>query len=305
MKVVFTGTPSKYFTAKDAILALINKIGIQGGTGYAIEFCGDYIKKLSMEGRMTISNMTIECGAKYGLISPDEKTFDYIRGTKFAPKNFDKAIEKWKCLASSDEAKYDITIKIDIEGKNPYVTWGTNPEQSVEITEKVPDPSDFSDPAKALAAKKALEYIQLKPGDKINGLPVTYVFIGSCTNGRIEDLREAAKIMKGKQCAKGVRVCIVPGSEKVKAQAIKEGLDKIFLASGAEFREPGCSFCLAMNGDVVPAGERCASTSNRNFVGRQGPGSFTHLMSPIMAGITAIEGKIMTPEEYFKTKNNG
>ncbi len=299
MKVTFIGNPSEHFTAKDAILALINKIGIQGGTEHAIEFCGEYIRSLSMEGRMTICNMAIECGAKSGLISPDETTFDYLRERKFAPKNFDAAVENWKKLASDKNATYDTEVEINLEGMRPIVTWGTNPEQSVQINENLPIPAEMEDSAKKLAAEKSYEYVQLNPGDKIAGTPIDYVFIGSCTNGRIEDMREAAEILKNHKVHQNVKCFIVPGSEAVRAQCEKEGLNNIFDESGADFRMPGCSMCLAMNGDFVPTGKRCASTSNRNFVGRQGTGSFTHLMSPKMAAICAVTGKITDPEEFL------
>ena len=292
MKVNFIGNPDKNFSAKDAILFLIYKIGIQGGTGYALEFCGDFIKNLSMEGRMTICNMAIECGAKSGVISPDQKTFSYLKNKKFSPKNFDLAVKKWENLASSKNSIYDKEINIDITNQKPRITWGTNPEQSIAIDENIPYPKDFSDSAKSLAAKKSLDYTKLIAGKKIIGTKIDYVFIGSCTNGRFEDMMVAAKILENKKCAPHVKVFIVPGSEKIYKQCQEKGLEKIFVSSGADFRQPGCSMCLAMNGDFVPSGKRCVSTSNRNFIGRQGTGSFTHLASPRTAAIAAIKGEI-------------
>lgn len=297
MKVLFRGVPSKYFSAKDAILALIQKIGIQGGTGYAIEFCGEFIKNCSMEERMTICNMAIECGAKSGLISPDETTFQYLENKQHTPKNFETKKSEWLSLSSTKDATYDSIVEIDIQNMLPLVTWGTNPEQSVQINENIPDPEDFTDEAKCLAAKKALQYTKLNANTPIEGTSIDYVFIGSCTNGRIEDMRTAASVIKGQKVKKSVTAYIVPGSEAVKTQCEKEGLDKIFLEAGADFRMPGCSMCLAMNGDLVPPEKRCASTSNRNFVGRQGPSSITHLMSPKMAALAAITGKITNPEK--------
>lgn len=296
MKVLFKGTPSKYFTAKDAILALIQKIGIQGGTGHAIEFCGEFIENCSMEDRMTICNMAIECGAKSGLISPDETTFNYLKDRPYV-KNFETQKTKWMEFISDPNATYDTVVEIDIQDMLPLLTWGTNPEQSIQVNENVPDPKTFDDPAKRLAAEKALAYTNLEPQSPITQTPVDYVFIGSCTNGRIEDMRAAAEVLKGKKIKKGVTVYIVPGSEVVKAQCEAEGLDTIFKEAGADFRMPGCSMCLAMNGDLVPPGKRCASTSNRNFIGRQGPDSITHLMSPQMAALSAITGKITNPEK--------
>lgn len=296
MKVEFTGTPSKHFTAKDAVLALINQIGIQGGTGHAMEFCGEYIQNLSMEERMTICNMSIECGAKFGLISPDQKTVDYLKDRKFSENG---NVAKWLEWASDKDAKFDATTTVDLTGSKPYVTWGTNPEQSVSIDQNIPKPSDFNHSAKALACKKALDYVQLEGGTPLEGTPIDYVFIGSCTNSRIEDFRVVAEILKDKKIAESISMYCVPGSEKVRAQCIAEGLDQIFINAGADFRMSGCSMCLAMNGDHVPDGKRCASTSNRNFVGRQGTGSFTHLMSPQMAAMSAVTGQITDPEKYF------
>ena len=298
MKVEFVGTPTKHFTAKDAILALIAQIGIQGGNAHAMEFCGPYIQNLSMEGRMTMCNMSIEGGAKFGLISPDATTIEWLRGRKYSPLAADgsdsDAEAQMLSWASSEDSAYDTVVTVDLEGKKPYVTWGTNPEQGIEINQNIPVPEEL-DEASGLAARKALEYNGLTGGAPIAGTPIDYVFIGSCTNSRMEDLRAAAEVMKDQKVADNATFYIVPGSEGVREQAIKEGLDQIFDDAGAQFRYSGCSMCLAMNDDKVPVGKRCASTSNRNFVGRQGQGSFTHLMSPQMAALAAIHGEISAP----------
>lgn len=299
LKVNFTGTPSCYFTAKDAVLQLINEIGIQGGTGYALEFCGAFIRNLSMEGRMTICNMAIECGAKFGLISPDETTFKYLEGNLYVVDDMEQNIKNWSEWASDLDASYDAIVEINLQDKKPFVTWGTNPEQSISIDQTIPAPIDFTDPAKQLAAQKALAYTGLIPHTSLIETPIDFVFIGSCTNSRIEDFRAAANIVQGKIKDPNITAFFVPGSEKVRQMCIEEGLDKIFEDFGADFRMSGCSMCLAMNGDHVPAGKRCASTSNRNFVGRQGEGSFTHLMSVEMAALCAVTGKITDPETYF------
>lgn len=301
MKVKFVGMPTEHFTAKDAALAFIAQIGIQGANGHAVEFCGEYIQNLSMEARMTICNLSIEAGARFGVISPDQKTFDYLKGREYTPEDFDKSAKEWAQWASDENAKYDAVVTVNINNKSAMVTWGTNPEQGMEITGKIPTFESFTDPAKRMAAEKALDYNGLKPNTPIKDTPIDFVFIGSCTNSRIEDMRESAKILKGQHIADNIQVYIVPGSEAVRVQCIAEGLDTIFADFGADFRMSGCSMCLAMNGDFVPAGERCASTSNRNFVGRQGPGSFTHLMSPKMAAIAAITGKITDPADFFKS----
>jgi len=300
MKVEFVGKPTEHFTAKDAALAFIAQVGIQGCNGHAVEFCGEYIRNLSMEERMTICNLSIEAGARFGVMSPDGITYNYLKGRRFVGENFDELKESWKKWASDKDAEYDAYVEVDLAGKSPMVTWGTNPEQGITVTETIPKFSDFEDPAKRRAAEKALEYNGLKEGTPIKDTPIDMVFVGSCTNGRIQDFREVAKILEGKKVAEGVKVYLVPGSELVRAQCLEEGLDKIFERAGADFRMSGCSMCLAMNGDFVPVGKRCASTSNRNFVGRQGPGSFTHLMSPKMAAIAAITGKITDPEEFFR-----
>lgn len=284
MKVNFVGGIAKDVTAKDLILKLIAQIGVAGARGHVIEYSGEVISRFSMDERMTICNMSIECGARAGLIAPDEITFEYLRERKCVPKGKRRleAIQSWSSLVSDDGAKYDRVVDVQIDGMAPMVTWGFNPGQVIEITEKVPVDAD----------KQALDYVKLKAGQKIEGVPVDYVFIGSCTNARLSDLREAAEIFKGRKVAKGVTVYVVPGSEAVREAAMKEGLDKIFIGAGADFRNPGCSMCLAMNEDKVPEGKRCASTSNRNFVGRQGKGAITHLMSPIMAAAAAVTGKI-------------
>lgn len=298
MRVHFKGTPSKYFTAKDAILALIRQIGVQGGTGFVLEYMGDYIRNLNMEERMTICNMSIECGARAGLIAPDETTLDFLKKTQYGKVDFDARKDYWLSLTSDPLAEFDAEIVVDLEGKKPIVTWGTTPGQSVEITEALPELDILPEDQRALAVK-SLEYTKLQAGQKLTGVKVQHVFVGSCTNGRMGNLRQAAEVIKGHKVAKGVRMFVVPGSEAVERKAVEEGLDKIFLDAGADFRRPGCSACLAMNGDIIPAGERCASTSNRNFVGRQGPGSITHLMSPLMAAIAAITGEITDPEVFF------
>lgn len=285
MRVNFVGRIGKGVGAKDLILKLIAQIGVDGAQGYVVEYCGEAIKNLNMEERMTVCNMSIECGARAGLIAPDEVTFEYLKERECAPKGaeWERAVKEWRALCSDDGAAFDKEVEVMIDGMAPMVTWGFNPGQGVEVSENVPAESE---------ARQALDYVKLKPGQKIEGVPVDYVFIGSCTNARISDLRAAAEIFRGRKVADGVVVYVVPGSEAVRAVAVKEGLDKIFISAGADFRNPGCSMCLAMNEDKVPEGKRCASTSNRNFVGRQGKGAITHLMSPIMAAAAAVTGKI-------------
>lgn len=294
MKVEFIGKRGKGITSKDLILKLIQQIGVGGATGHIIEYTGESIEALSMEQRMTMCNMSIECGARAGLIAPDETTFEYIKDKKYAPKgdDFEKAKKYWQSLKSDPDASYDKIVKVDIQNLSPVVTWGTNPAQSCSIEDSTPKQNDEQ-------TLEALKYVGLSPNQKIEGTKIDYVFIGSCTNARIEDLRAAAEIFKGNKVAPSVIVYVVPGSEKVRSQAIEEGLDKIFTEAGCDFRNPGCSMCLAMNDDKVPAGARCASTSNRNFVGRQGTGSITHLMSPIMAAAAAIEGQITDVRKYL------
>ena len=280
-------------TAKDLILAIIGKIGTAGGTGYAIEYGGSTIRALSMEGRMTICNMAIEAGARAGMVAVDDKTIDYLRGRPYAPQGemFDKAAAYWKTLVSDTGAKFDKVVEIDTTQLKPQVTWGTSPEMVVSIEDRVPDPDRERDPVKREAMGRALEYMGLQPNTPMTSIHVDKIFIGSCTNSRIEDLRAAAKVVKGKRVAKNVKLAlVVPGSGLVKAQAEKEGLDRVFKDSGFEWREAGCSMCLGMNDDKLLAGERCASTSNRNFEGRQGAGGRTHLVSPEMAAAAAIAG---------------
>ena len=279
-------------TAKDVILKIIGTIGTAGGTGYVIEFTGEVIRNLGMEERMTICNMTIEAGAKAGLIAPDQKTFDYLKGKPKSPKedNWSKALTFWKTLYSDVDSKFDKEINIKASDIEPLVTWGTSPQDVASITGNVPDPEKEHDEERKVAMYRSLEYMGLKPNIKISDIKIDKVFIGSCTNGRIEDLRNAAKIVKGKKIAKTVSAMVVPGSGLVKSQAEQEGLDKVFIKAGFEWREPGCSMCLAMNADKLNPKERCASTSNRNFEGRQGRGGRTHLVSPSMAAAAAIDG---------------
>ena len=279
-------------TAKDVILKIIGTIGTAGGTGYVIEFAGEVIRNLSMEERMTVCNMTIEGGARAGLIAPDEKTFNYLKGKPKSPKdkNWDKALVFWKTLYSDKECKFDKEINIDANEIEPLVTWGTSPQDVVSVTGNVPDPEKESDEDRKIAMYRSLDYMGLKPNVKISDIKIDKVFIGSCTNGRIEDLRSAAIVIKGMKVAQTVSAMIVPGSGLIKEQAEKEGLDKIFIEAGFEWREPGCSMCLAMNADKLNPKERCASTSNRNFEGRQGRGGRTHLVSPAMAVAAAIKG---------------
>ena len=282
-------------TAKDIILAIIGKIGTAGGTGYVIEYAGEAISNLSMEGRMTICNMSIEAGAKAGLIAPDNTTYQYLKGRPLCPQgaNFDKAVKYWDSIKSDTGAKYDQTIVLNANEIAPQVTWGTSPEDALPITATVPYPQDFADHGKGEAVKRSLEYMGLQSGTKLDEIIIDKVFIGSCTNGRIEDLRNAAKLAEGKKVAQNIKLAmVVPGSGLVKEQAEKEGLDKIFIEAGFEWRQPGCSMCLAMNSDQLEAGERCASTSNRNFEGRQGRGGRTHLVSPEMAVAAAINGRL-------------
>jgi 3-isopropylmalate/(R)-2-methylmalate dehydratase large subunit len=271
-----------------------------GGTGYVIEYAGQAIRDLSMEARMTVCNMSIEAGARAGLVAPDEKTFAYLMGRVAAPKGgaWQEALLYWKTLKTDPGAVYDVEETIDVSTLAPFVTWGTNPEQGAPIDGVVPDPDAFADPVKADVARRALAYMDLSPGQKLEGLPIQRVFIGSCTNSRIEDLRIAAKIAEGKTVADGVRAMVVPGSGLVREQAEAEGLDRILIDAGFEWREPGCSMCLGMNPDKLAAGERCVSTSNRNFEGRQGRGGRTHLASPAMAAAAAIAGRLVDVRSF-------
>ena len=294
MEVRVDGTLGFGVSAKDVALAIIGKLGAAGGTGYVLEYTGSTIREMSIEGRLTIANMSIEAGARAGLVAPDETTFAYLKGRPMAPKgaDWDEALAYWRTLPSDPGAVYDAVVTIDAAEIAPLLTWGTSPEDVVPITGVVPDPDSFADPAKRDAARKSLAYMGLAAGTAMQDVGVDYVFIGSCTNSRIEDLRAAAKVADGRHVADGVTALVVPGSGLVKAQAESEGLDRIFLAAGFEWREPGCSMCLAMNPDKVPPGQRCASTSNRNFVGRQGPGARTHLVSPAMAAAAAVTGRL-------------
>ncbi len=295
MEVRVDGTLTPGVTAKDVVLHITGVLGAAGGTGSVIEYTGQVIRDLSIEGRLTISNMAIEHGARAGLCAPDEKTFAYIKGRPYAPKgeDWDKAVAWWTSLATDPGAKYDRVVVIDAADIAPSVTWGTSPEDVLPITGVVPAPESFADPSKQDAARASLAYMGLTPGEPIDGVAVQNIFIGSCTNSRIEDMRAAAAILKGRHKADSVKwAIVVPGSGLVKQQAEAEGLDRVFIDAGFEWREPGCSACLGMNPDKVPAGERCASTSNRNFVGRQGPGARTHLVSPAMAAAAAITGHL-------------
>ena len=293
MLIEVSGSLKPGVTAKDIALYIIGQIGTAGGTGYAIEFGGEAIRSLSMEGRMTLCNMAIEAGARSGLVAVDDTTINYIQGRKFAPKgaDWDKAVAYWRTLVSDDGAQFDKVYKFNVEDIEPQVTWGTSPEMVLGVDGKVPNPADEADAVKRAGMERALEYMGLTAGTPLNEIPVDVVFIGSCTNSRIEDLREAAAVAKGRKKADNVnRVLVVPGSGLVKEQAEKEGLDKIFTDAGFEWREPGCSMCLAMNADRLAPQERCASTSNRNFEGRQGNGGRTHLVSPAMAAAAAVAG---------------
>ncbi|MGF1620984.1 MAG: 3-isopropylmalate dehydratase large subunit [Rhodomicrobiaceae bacterium] len=292
MRITVDGKLPDGVTAKDIILAIIGEIGTAGGTGYVMEYAGEAIRALSMEGRMTVCNMSIEGGARAGLIAPDEKTFDYVKGRPRAPKGaaWDAAMRYWETLHSDPDAHFDTEIKLDAASLPPLVTWGTSPENVISINGAVPDPDAVTDEGKRAAIKRSLEYMGLTPGTKITDIAIDRVFLGSCTNGRIEDLRAAAAVIAGKKVHERVNAMVVPGSGLVKEQAEAEGLDKIFIAAGFEWREPGCSMCLAMNPDKLAPGERCASTSNRNFEGRQGFKGRTHLVSPAMAAAAAVAG---------------
>ncbi|WP_146534100.1 3-isopropylmalate dehydratase large subunit [Rubripirellula reticaptiva] len=290
MELRVDGKLPRGVTAKDMILYLIGKLGTAGGTGYVLEFTGDCVRALTMEERMTVCNMSIEAGARAGMIAPDQTTFDYLRGLPEAPKDFDAAVERWKQLPTDPGATYDVSKVFRGEDIQPQVTWGTNPGQVRSVTDNVPDPSEFTDVTEQKSTASALEYMGLKAGMSIEDVSLSRVFIGSCTNARIEDLRAAAAVVKGYHVSSDVSAMVVPGSGRVKLQAEKEGLDKIFVEAGLDWREAGCSMCLAMNPDKLEPGERCASTSNRNFEGRQGKGGRTHLVSPAMAAAAAIEG---------------
>ena len=287
-------------TPKDLILGVIRRFGVGGGTGHIIEYTGSTIRGLSMEGRLTVCNMTIEGGARAGLVAPDETTFAYVNGRPFAPagRAWDEALAYWKTLPTDPGATYDTRVQMNAETLEPYVTWGTNPSQSEPVTGRVPDPASHADPQARKAIERALQYMALRPGVPIQDIAIDRVFIGSCTNSRLEDLRAAARVVAGRRVHAKVRAMVVPGSQQVKAAAEREGLDRVFKSAGFEWREAGCSMCLGMNPDILGPGERCASTSNRNFEGRQGPGGRTHLVSPPMAAAAAIEGHFVDIREW-------
>ncbi len=299
MKIEVKGKVAPGVTAKDIVLAIIGETTAAGGTGYVVEFCGEAITDLSMEGRMTVCNMAIELGAKAGLIAPDETTFEYLKGRKFAPQgaDWDAAVEYWKTFKTDDDAKFDAVVTLNGADIKPQVTWGTNPGQVIAVDQPIPSPESFADPVEKASAEKALAYMGLEAGKSLKDYPVDKVFVGSCTNSRIEDMRAAAAVAKGRKVAANVQALIVPGSEQVKAQAEAEGLDSIFKEAGFEWRLPGCSMCLAMNNDRLGPHERCASTSNRNFEGRQGRDGRTHLVSPAMAAAAAIAGHFVDIRE--------
>ena len=295
-------------TPKDLILAIIGKIGVNGGTGHVIEYRGSTFEAMSIEGRLTVANMSIEAGARSGLFAPDETTFAYLRGRPMAPagESWDRAVAYWRALATDEGSTFDRSVCFDASEIAPNVTWGTSPEDVVPITGHIPDPESFDDEAKRNAARLSLEYMGLEPGQRLQDVAIEHVFIGSCTNSRIEDLRAAAAVLRGRKRSDRIKqALVVPGSGLVKRQAEAEGLDRIFTAAGFEWREPGCSMCLAMNPDKVPAGERCASTSNRNFVGRQGPGARTHLLSPAMAAAAAITGRLTDVRDFLDRDAEG
>ena len=299
MAVNVRGRLGEGVTAKDIVLAVIAKIGTGGGQGYVLEYRGEAIESLSMEARMTVCNMSIEAGARAGMIAPDQTTFAYLKGRPHAPSgdDWDAAVAEWSALRTDDDAVFDAEVELDASELTPFVTWGTNPGQGLPLGESVPDPESFADESDRLAAQNALAYMGLEPGTRLRDIKVDTVFIGSCTNGRIEDLRAAAAVVKGRKVADGVRMLVVPGSARVRLQAEAEGLDAVFTAAGAEWRLPGCSMCLGMNPDTLAPGERSASTSNRNFEGRQGKGGRTHLVSPLVAAATAVRGTLSSPAD--------
>jgi 3-isopropylmalate/(R)-2-methylmalate dehydratase large subunit len=297
MAVNVEGSLKPGVTSKDIILAIIAKIGTGGGQGYVIEYRGSAIRALSMESRMTVCNMSIEAGARAGLIAPDQTTFDYIKGKPHAPEDFDAAVAYWKTLFTDADAQFDVEVNLNADDLEPFVTWGTNPGQGLPLNAVVPNPADFTDSEQRTAAERALVYMGLEAGTPLKKIAIDTVFLGSCTNGRIEDLRAAADILKGKKIASSLRMLVVPGSARVRLEAEAEGLDKVFLDAGAEWRNAGCSMCLGMNPDQLAVGERSASTSNRNFEGRQGKGGRTHLVSPLVAAATALRGTLSSPAD--------
>jgi 3-isopropylmalate/(R)-2-methylmalate dehydratase large subunit len=302
MEVRFSGLPQLGVSPKDLILALIRQVGTAGASGHVIEYTGEAIRAMSMEGRMTVCNMSIEAGARAGMIAPDGKTLAYLAGRREAPggRDWEKAVTAWSALRSDPDAYFDRHVILDASAVQPQVTWGTSPGMTTDITGSVPDPQEANSEADRQSWQRALEYMELRPGTPLEGLRVDRVFVGSCTNARIEDLREAANVARGRRVASGVRAMVVPGSRQVKAAAEREGLDRVFTEAGFEWRNPGCSMCLGMNEDVLGPGERCASTSNRNFEGRQGRGGRTHLMSPAMAAAAAIAGCLVDVRAYIR-----
>jgi 3-isopropylmalate/(R)-2-methylmalate dehydratase large subunit len=302
MAITVEGTLKPGVTAKDLILAVIAKIGTNGGQGYVLEYRGSAIRALSMEGRMTVCNMSIEAGARAGMVAPDETTFAYLKGRPHAPKgaDWDAAVAYWRTLVTDDDAVFDAEVFLDAAELEPFVTWGTNPGQGVTLAGRIPDPAGMTDPQARASAERALEYMDLAPGTPMKDIKVDAVFMGSCTNSRIEDLRAFASIVRGRKKADGVRVMVVPGSARVRLEAEAEGLDKVFTDFGAEWRFAGCSMCLGMNPDQLAPGERCASTSTRNFEGRQGKGGRTHLVSPLVAAATAIRGTLSSPSDVVE-----
>jgi 3-isopropylmalate/(R)-2-methylmalate dehydratase large subunit len=299
MAVTVVGALPAGVTAKDLILAVIAQIGTGGGQGHVIEYRGEAIRALSMEGRMTVCNMSIEAGARAGMVTPDDTTFAYLQGRPHAPAGaaWDEALAYWRTLRTDDDATFDREVPVDATSLTPYVTWGTNPAQGAPLGERVPDPESFADPGQRHSAERALHYMALRPGTPLRDVAVDTVFIGSCTNGRIEDLRTAAEVLRGRHVASGLRVLVVPGSMAVRKQAEEEGLHEVFTAAGAQWRQAGCSMCLGMNPDILAPGERSASTSNRNFEGRQGKGGRTHLVSPAVAAATAVTGRLTAPAD--------
>ncbi|WP_030438783.1 3-isopropylmalate dehydratase large subunit [Actinoplanes subtropicus] len=299
MRVTVDGVLPPGVSAKDLVLAMIRRIGTAGGQGHVIEYQGQAIRSMSMEARMTLCNMSIEAGARAGLVTADDVTFEYLRGRPHVPQGaaFDEEVEYWKTFVSDEDASFDKEVRLDAAALSPHVTWGTNPSQTVGLTEVVPSPSEFADPVERLAAERAVAYMDLTPGTPMKTVLIDAVFIGSCTNGRIEDLREVAEVWKGRRVAADVQVYLVPGSEGVRRQAVEEGLDRTFEAAGVQLRSPGCSMCVSVNGERLAAGQRTASTNNRNFEGRQGPGVRTHVVSPAVAAATAVAGRLAEPSD--------